>query len=65
MDSDGKRQIMMWQRVSVNSNGQGGRTGAQVIRTFPEAQGILTDANGLCREGRRYSRGEVGPANEA
>lgn len=52
MDSDEKRQIMIGQRASVNSNGQGGRAHVQVICTFLEAQGISTDANGMCREGR-------------
>lgn len=37
MDSDGKRQ-MGRQRASVDSSGQGGRAGTQVICTFPEAQ---------------------------
>lgn len=65
MDSDGKRQIMIRQRASVNSNGQGGRAHVQVTCTFPEAQGISTGANGVCREGRWHSGGEVGPSDEA
>lgn len=60
MDSDGKRQIMIRQRASVNSNGQGGRAHVQVTCTFPEAQGISTGANGVCREGRWHSGGGGG-----
>lgn len=36
---------------------------SRVICIFPEAQGISTDANGLCREGRHTQEGEVGSAD--